>query len=359
MRKSLERHSSRATLQQVAILANVSATTVSLVLAGKAGNRRISEDTHRRVKKAAEDLNYAPNLLTRSLRRGRTHIFSFFSTFRNREEHDMYMNSMVSAVESAGGQAGYDVLVHCNFKRSPKEIYQFLNGGIAEGLLLFAPRPEDPLLPLLRNSSLPIVIINGRDPEGTYPSVSDDVDRGMKLIAEELIRHGHQEIAVLVADEPITFDAAIRINLLKSHLAPHGVTISDHRIIRAGTDADGLLTRLCEEPNPPSALFCWHDRLAYRILAAAERIGLQIPEEMSIIGYDGIHWPSKTSHVAASVRVDLNSLARRAVQILDQYLTNPPEILVEDTEPVFFVNGTTLGSRRASSAIHLQRSNDK
>jgi hypothetical protein len=107
-------------------LANVSATTVSLVLAGKAGNRRISEDTHRRVKKAAEDLNYAPNLLTRSLRRGRTHIFSFFSTFRNREEHDMYMNSMVSAVESAGGQAGYDVLVHCNFKRSPKEIYQFL-----------------------------------------------------------------------------------------------------------------------------------------------------------------------------------------------------------------------------------------
>jgi DNA-binding LacI/PurR family transcriptional regulator len=212
---------------------------------------------------------------------------------------------------------------------------------------------------MLRNSSLPIVIINGRDHEGTYPSVSDNVDHGMKLVADELVKHGHREVAILVADEPITFDAAVRINLLKSHLAPHGITISDHRIIRAEADADALLTRLCQEPNPPTAIFCWHDRLAYRVLAAAERIGLQIPSQMSIIGYDGIHWPSETSHIAASVRVDLNSLARRAVEILDRYLTNPPEMLVEETEPVFFVNGTTLGQRRASSAIHLQRSTDK
>lgn len=190
------RQSGRATLQEVAALASVSATTVSLVLAGKAGHRRISEATHLRVKRAAEELNYAPNLLTRSLRRGRTHIFSFFSTFRNREADDMYMDKMVSAVESAGGQAGYDVLVHCNFKRTPKEIYQFLNGGIAEGLLLFAPRPDDPLLPLLRNTSLPVVIINGRDPEQHYPSVAEDIEQGMQLIADELVRLGHTQIGI-------------------------------------------------------------------------------------------------------------------------------------------------------------------
>ena len=77
MLKYADRQAERTTLQEVATLAGVSISTVSLVLAGKAGHRRISEDTHARVKKAAEELNYAPNLLTRSLRRGRTHVLSF------------------------------------------------------------------------------------------------------------------------------------------------------------------------------------------------------------------------------------------------------------------------------------------
>ena len=69
MLKYADRQTERTTLHEVATLAGVSVSTVSLVLAGKAGNRRISEDTRARVKRAAEDLNYAPNLLTRSLRR--------------------------------------------------------------------------------------------------------------------------------------------------------------------------------------------------------------------------------------------------------------------------------------------------
>ncbi|HLK16527.1 MAG TPA: LacI family DNA-binding transcriptional regulator, partial [Fimbriimonadaceae bacterium] len=79
--------------------AGVSVSTVSLVLAGKADRRRIKQDTITRVRLAAEDLNYAPNLLTRSLRRGRTHVLSFYSTFRNREQADVYMDALSSAIE--------------------------------------------------------------------------------------------------------------------------------------------------------------------------------------------------------------------------------------------------------------------
>ena len=357
-----KRQSGRATLQEVAALASVSATTVSLVLAGKAGHRRISEDTHLRVRKAAEELNYAPNLLTRSLRRGRTHIFSFFSTFRNREEHDMYMDKMVSAVESAGGHAGYDVLVHCNFNRTPKEIYQFLNGGIAEGLLLFAPRPDDPLLPLFRTSSLPIVIINGRDPEHQYPSVAEDMEQGMKLIADELIRFGHRRIAIFLAQDSPSLDALRRVKLLREALLPHGLAVPDESIYPVGTDAASVLQRIMASPEPPTAIFCWHDRMAYRVLAACEQLGIEVPSQLSVVGYDGIHWPSETSHLAASVKVDLNSLARRAVAILDQYVTGQPETLVEETQPVFFLRATSIGPAPISSSLrnpHLQWSNHK
>ncbi len=102
----------RTTLYEVASRAGVSPSTVSLVLAGKADQRRIPQATRERVWSAAEELNYAPNLLVRSLRRGRTHVISFYSTFRNRRRGDLYMDRLASAVETAGGELGYDVLVH-------------------------------------------------------------------------------------------------------------------------------------------------------------------------------------------------------------------------------------------------------
>ncbi len=347
MLRKPERQSSRATLQEVATLARVSATTVSLVLAGKAGNRRISDDTHLRVNKAAEELNYAPNLLTRSLRQGRTNIISFFSSFRNREEDDLYMDKMVSAVESAGGQAGYDILVHCNFRRSPREIYQFLNGGIAEGLLLFAPTPDDPLLPLLRNSSLPVVFVNGRDPQGMFPSVADDHREGIRLIAEAIRKFGHKNVAILVPADVDYYDAKLRAELLAEQLT--GLSLS---VLAVQPNRNEFLSRLIAQPDAPTVVFCWHDRLAYEVLAAAEELGISVPNDLSVVGYDGIHWPSATSHVAASVKVDLSALARGAVSLLDQLITGHLTSPVEETQPVFFHRGTSLGF-----APHLQRSN--
>ncbi len=347
-----DRQTERTTLHEVAVLAGVSASTVSLVLAGKAGHRRISEDTRARVKRAAEDLNYAPNLLTRSLRRGRTHILSFFSAFRHREEADLYMESLSSAIEMAGGESGYDILVHCNFNRSPREIYQFLNGGLADGLLIFAPRAKDPLLELLRKSSLPVVILNGRDSNRMFPSVADDVQMGMKLIASRLIETGHRRIAIFAATSDESRDATTRINLLRGYLAAEGINVPDRWVRPAAEDARSVLSDLMSEPDPPTAIYCWHDRLAYGVLASCESLGISIPDQLSVIGYDGLHWPFQTRHVAASVGVNHSCLARAAVKLLDEYINGYDGPLREDVLPVSFSAGTSLGPPSS-----LQRSN--
>ena len=351
MPKITDRQPERTTLHEVATLAGVSASTVSLVLAGKAGHRRISEDTRARVKRAAEDLNYAPNLLTRSLRRGRTHILSFFSAFRHREEADLYMDSLSSAIEMCGGESGYDVLVHCNFSRSPREIYQFLNGGLSDGLILFAPQADDPLLALLRKSSLPLVIMNGRDAEGMFPSVSDDVNVGMQLVADQLIENGHKRIAILTAIAFEARDADKRVHLLRENLAKHGVTVPDHWVIPSREDARQVLQALMAEPEPPTAIYCWHDRLAYGVLASCESLGIDVPTRLSIIGYDGLHWPFPTRHIAASVNVNHSTLARMSVRLLDEYINGYEGPIREDVLPVTFSPGTSLGP-----ALPLQRS---
>ncbi len=353
MLKYADRQAERTTLQEVATLAGVSISTVSLVLAGKAGHRRISEDTHARVKKAAEELNYAPNLLTRSLRRGRTHVLSFYSAFRYREEADVYMDTLSSAIEMAGGEAGYDILVHCNFNRSPKEIYQFLNGGLADGLILFAPQEDDPLLTMLRKSALPVVILNGRDPGRIFPSVADEVEDGMRQIASALLAEGHTRIAVLTDVAGLARDSHRRVALLRKYLRIGGVEVPDKWICASGEDATVVLGKLMAEPEPPTAIYCWHDRLAYGVLATCDSLGIQVPEQLSIVGYDGLHWPSATRHIAASVNVNLPTLARMAVRLLDDYINGYEGPLREEWVPVSFMAGTSLGPAvPCNGAIH-------
>lgn len=346
-----DRQAKRTTLHEVASKAGVSVSTVSLVLAGKADGRRISEDTVARVRVAAEDLNYAPNLLTRSLRRGRTHVLSFYSTFRLREHADVYMDTLSSAIEKAGGEAGYDILVHCNFNRTPKEIYQFLNGGLADGLILFAPQVNDPLLALLRKSSLPVVILNGRDAMRMFPSVADDVVAGMRLVSDALVTHGHRRIAALGDGAGAARDSDIRIRLLRENLSQHGIEIPD-RWIRPAISSDPTpVLELMGEAEPPTALFCWHDRVAYSALATCESHGIDVPGQLSVIGYDGLHWPAATRHQATSVGIDQQEIARMAVQLLDETIRGYPGTFREDVLPVSLLRGTSLGP------AFLQRSN--
>jgi DNA-binding LacI/PurR family transcriptional regulator len=341
----------RATLQAVAERAGVSPSTVSLVLSGKADQRRIPQSTREKVWSAAEELNYAPNLLVRSLRRGRTHVISFYSTFRNRRRGDLYMDRLASAVETAGGELGYDVLVHCNFRRTPRETYQFLNGGFADGLLLFAPTPKDPLLAMLRRSSLPVVILNGLDERGQYSSASDDVEQGMRLVVEELLSRGHRSIAALGSVGDDVRDSVPRIELLRSELARRGIPLEEDRVEWISFDPAEAMERLLALPDRPTALFCWHDALAYRVLEWCEARGVAVPEELSVVGYDGVHWPSTSRHICASVEVDLEGIALTAVHLLDRSINLPGSDARHVSVPIRFNPGTTL-----STISSLQRS---
>ena len=339
---AVNQRADRARLQEVADRAGVSASTVSLVLAHKAERRRISADTRARVQKAAEELNYAPNLLTRSLKKGRTQIISFFSTFRHREWGDIYMDRVSSAVETAGGELGYDILIHCNSKRSPKEIYQFLNGGLADGLILFAPEKDNELLRLLRMSSLPVVLFNGRDALGQYSSSGDDVEAGIKVIADQILAHGHKRIGALGSLGPDVRDSNLRIGLLREQLALHGIPLEEEMVVWAEKDPLPVLKRLMSHPQPPTLLFCWHDWMAYRALEACDELGIQVPADLSVIGYDGIHWPSTSKHIAASIEVDVRAIAGEAVKLLDLSISEPGRPSIQVALPIQFSLGTTL-----------------
>lgn len=334
--------SHRTKLEDVARLAETSLTTASLVLGNKSSKYRISEEVLLRVRAAALELNYTPNRLVHSLQRGSTHILSFFSGFRNRNSNDLYMDTLTSAIERTAGQHGYDILVNCDFNRSPEETFQHLNGGIVDGVLFWAPQPDDPLLPFFRASHLPTVLVSAQDPEGVLPGVRDDVESGMRQLTERLVALGHRHIAVLVEEEQNNSDAWERTALLRRYLGEHRIALPDSQVLLFEGDKRAQLEQLMSAPEPPTALFCWRDRVAYWVLELCESLGIDVPGALSVVGYDGLPWPAKTSHTPVSVQVNMEALADAAIQRLLDCMGGQSYRAETLRFPVSLTTGTTL-----------------
>jgi len=331
----------RPTLSSVAKLTGVSPATASLVLNGKAPDRGIPPETVERVLRGAEELNYIPNLLVRSLRRGHTNVVSFYSAFRHHEPGDLYTERLTARLMIAGGQSGMDVLIHCNFDRSTRETFEFLSGGFADGVIFFAPQQDDPLLNLLREGNLPVVLLNGRDSMSHFPAAYADNEAGMRMVADALLNAGHKRVAVFTVSGGYR-DATQRIELLRGFLGEAGVELREDRIQHLEYDRTRTVARLMSEPDPPTAIFCWHDRVAYWALDACSELGIDVPGQLSVVGYDGIHWPARTHHVAASVVVSLDELASSAMGLLKLYMKGYSGPLIEEAVPITFSSGSTL-----------------
>jgi DNA-binding LacI/PurR family transcriptional regulator len=320
--------------------------TVSGVLRDKAKERRISDEVVQRVLRIADQVDYAPNLLIRSLHRGNTHVISFLNGFRNLDRRHQYMAALTSSMEKAGGSLGYNVLMFCDFELSPCETYKYLNGGINDGLVFFKPQPSDPLLPFLRKSNLPIVLLNSVDDEGILSSVIDDWRSGIREVADQLAHNGHHRLAALTAEGHV--DAENRIIYLRECLAGYGIDLPESRVIAVdGRDpaaVNVVVRSLMNEETPPTALFCWHDHLGYSVLEECFHLGIAVPTQVSVIGYDGIYWPARTTHILASVHVDIERTSELAVEALVDLINSRSLGPIQKVMPVRFELGTTLGT---------------
>ena len=346
MRARLTDKASRPNLTDVAKKAGVSPSTVSLVLAGKAKERYISDEVIQRVQQAAASLDYSPNMLVRSMQQGRANILCLYNAFRYRQSPtDQYTVGLFTATAIAAGDKGCNLLLFCDFSLPPEETYHTLKGGHSDGVILFAPRPDDPLLHYLRSSRLPTVLLNSEDEQNALSSIRDDVEDGMRQVALRLGELGHRKIAIFISSTSWNMDAQKRVTLLLQFLTESGISVPPEWIVTVQFDQDDLhkaVKHLMQGEDTPTALFCWHDHLGYMVVDSCAELGIDIPGTLSVIGYDGIAWPSRTPHTLASVHVDLVELGRQAVEILTTLVHDKELSPIIRTLPVHLKDGTTL-----------------
>ncbi|MEU1591565.1 LacI family DNA-binding transcriptional regulator [Streptomyces sp. NPDC005708] len=304
--------SARPTSRDVAQVAGVSQAAVSLVLGDK-WRGRVSESTAERVREAARELGYRPNLAARNLRLGRTRtVLLVVPALTTEFFAGVYTGAARVAAEHGFGVVLYPSPEGVGPAKDPFHSAQAaLDGVIASSMAADA-------LSVIRGDQLPLVMLDS-DPRGSLgaATVNLDIADGIRQVADHLLALGHRRFLHLAADIPSwTFD--VRARELAARLAKvPGTSLAAARAPISIDDALAAAEAALAAPGPrPTALVCDDDKLAAGAYKAARRLGLRIPDDLSVTGLDDLALATALDPELTTVRLDAELFGERGMQAL-------------------------------------------
>ena len=281
--RSQPQRSKRPSMKDVADLAGVSRTTVSFVV-NNVPDSNIPQATQDRVWAAVEELGYRPNWMARGLRSQRTHTIGFISDVVATTPHAT--NMIQGAQDLAWEHKTLLLLVNIGDSQDMKmaAVNMMLERQV-EGII-YATMYHREAHPPEIIKEVPAVMLDCYIADRSLPSVVPDEELGAYTAVSTLINKGHKRIGYLQNLEPV--DAALlRFEGYKRALAENGIPF-DKNLVEAVGDQhgyDGAMT-LLNRPDRPAALFCFNDRMAMGAYDAVRNLGLSIPDDVAIIGFD-------------------------------------------------------------------------
>ncbi len=309
-----------STIKDVAKLAGVSTSTVSHVLNK---TRFVREETIDRVTEAVRELNYRPSSIARSLKVQRTGTIGMLvSTSSN-----PFYAEVVSGVEERCYKHGYTLFL-CNTDGDAKRMEANINAleeRRVDGLLLLSSEMNRDIVKLLETRrSTPIVVFD-LDPQ------SDKVDRiydnsryGGQLATQHLIDMGHTKIGVISG--PAGRRSSIeRVEGFHKAMDEAGLSVPREWIFEGDYDCAGGVKAMADInalEDRPEALFVCNDMMAIGVLNEAARLGIRVPDDLSVIGYDDIYIAQYMTPPLTTVHQPTDEIAAKAVDTLLERLAN-------------------------------------
>lgn len=312
-------------IHDVAALAQVSIKTVSRVV-NKAPN--VSAELQARVNAAIKQLGYRPNQSARRLAGGR----SFMIAFLYNNPAPGYVSRIQMGAAWRCRDLGYHLVVE-PISAGGEERFEVLDRLVAalrpDGVLLVPPLSDDEgLLARLAEMRLPCARIAGSVVAASFTIHTPERAAG-RMVADHLIALGHSRIGIITP--PSTHRAALRrVDGFRDGLQAADIRIDDALFVQgrfdfsSGIEAGETLLAL---PNPPSAIFATNDEMALGVLTLAHRVGLRVPEDLSVTGFDDTSasltsWPPLTT-----VRQPLEDMGRSVIDALANGPIDAPEFL--------------------------------
>lgn len=304
-----------ARLQDVSKLAGVSIKTVSNVVHNKP---HISPATKERVQKAIVELGYKPNLVARRLATGRTGLLTF--AFPNISKP--FYSELAAHMYSAAKKHGYRLLIEQtdSIIENERAILSAQERGLVDGIIFEPERLSATEISLLRDST-PLVLLGGDTPPLSVDHVAIDNIKAAKTATEHLISCGCKRIAFLATAE-VNVSNTVKMRLVgyESALKQAGRTPDPKLYISATTHtADGAekaIRKAIENGINFDGLFCYCDMSAIGAMRALCNRGLQIPDDVAVVGWNNIEMAQYTNPPLTTIAPNIANLCSTAISML-------------------------------------------
>ncbi|WP_158773845.1 LacI family DNA-binding transcriptional regulator [Cobetia sp. L2A1] len=310
-------------LKEVAAQAGVSVTTVSHVVNA---TRPVAKATEARVREAIKALGYRPDSVARALKSNRSRTLGMIVT----SAHNPFFAEVIRGVEDRCYQAGYSLILCNSDDIDDKQLnyLETLRDRRIDGLVVMTAKNGAGFLEALSALPLPTVMMDAHPQPGWDMTVINDDSRlGGRLAIEHLLAQGIERIALLTGPKDHARSrerlagamAALRDNGLG---LPEDWQLNTELMLADGHCAAHLL--LANPDDRPEAIFAFNDLLALGCLRAAQDLGIRVPQQLSVIGYDDIEISAYLSPALTTIRQPIYALGTTAVDQLIARLEGTP-----------------------------------
>jgi LacI family transcriptional regulator len=300
------------TIKDVARKAGVSVSTVSRLIGGSGP---VSAEAQVQINEAIQQLNYVPNGAARSLITKRTQTLGLLLP----DLYGGFYSEVLRGMDQIAQANGYHLLVSSSHNAWNEIEYalQVMQGRV-DGLVIMSPDITAASLKQTLPKRLPVVLLNCFVDSQDFDSINIDNYTGANAIVRHLIRAGHQKIGIITGSSK-NFDAQERLRGYKDALKEHDLPCIEE-FIYEGDFAEGSghkgTTSLLQRSNPPTAIFCCNDAMAIGAMGASRMMGLDIPKDVAIVGFDDIPSSQYIAPPLTTVHFPIFEMGERAMERL-------------------------------------------
>jgi DNA-binding LacI/PurR family transcriptional regulator len=346
-----------ATLADVARRAGVSPTTASFVV----NNRPVAilPETRQRVLDAVRELHYSANAHVTALRERRSQTLGvhLHDYYRGLFLTDPVSGPIMAGITAASRAGRYHLLLYTGLPDYDGEapVGAFLDRRV-DGLVFLHAPDHSRLMAELAEVHLPGVVLFNRNAPPELGFIDADNVVGMRMAVEHLAALGHRRIAPLTGDIPAT-DRHDRGTGYEQALASCGLPRdpSLHVVLPWPPETEPALRALLALPDPPTAVVCFNDQLAVRVIQAAAALGAQVPRDLSVVGFDDSILATIISPALTTVRQPLQEMGRLAAAALIDIIGGVPPAERRTVVPVELVTRESTAPPSKSRRLPMKR----
>jgi DNA-binding LacI/PurR family transcriptional regulator len=334
----------KATIYDVAKEAGVSIAAVSQVINGKG---KISEKKRNEIFQVMERLSFKPSFIATALTGKKTYTLGLLIP----DIANPFFAEIARAVEDQGRKLGYSLVI-CSTDNDDDQVERYLTlleQKSVDGIIIGTGVETKKVLKAMLKLTVPVSVIARELPVPNIHTVVVDDYAGGASAARHLLGLGHTRMAVLAESVKVS-SSRERIRGFREMMEEAGLRLPDNRIKRGEhliEDGRQMTVRLMSAAHPPTAIFCCNDLLAIGALQGAKELGVRVPEDLSLVGFDNTILATVANPPLTTVAQPIESMGQTVVDLLVRDLNKETQDRQRVVlEPELIVRQSTAGPAR-------------